>query len=276
MDEHEIEDIRKQRKPEIDLLHRMAEAVKASKELPAGQEVSGSLAMIGQAYLPERALMVVGQSPNGAMAGEWLRSDLDERFIDSVVRAFFGPSPNGHPCPMRWVTDQWSKELAEQVWARKGWQSTPYSTDRSAFWRTLKDVVANLNVANTGDDAWPSHLVWTNLYKINPADRGNPGRLLCAPQFDCCVELLKAEIESYRPRRILFSTGLDWPKPFLRDLGFVPEKVHSTHGLGVKDIGTLRDISYSVPRVVVASHPQARGTDEGAWVRQVVEAFGAH
>lgn len=176
---------------------------------------------------------------------------------------------------MRWVTDQWCMEEARSIWRQNGWTTKPYSTARPAFWRTLKQVVANLNVANTDDDAWPSHLVWTNLYKINPADGGNPEPVLCAPQFDCCIKLLKTEIESYRPRRILFSTGSDWPKPFLRDLGFVPEKVQSARGLGVKNIGSLRDAAYSAPRVVVASHPQARGTDESAWVRQVVEAFGA-
>ncbi|MHB8381567.1 MAG: hypothetical protein ACYDC3_04400 [Candidatus Binataceae bacterium] len=275
MNEKELAELRKRREPEIELLRRMAEAVKASKEVDEKKKVSGSLAMVGDEYLPERALMVVGQAPDGAMADKWFPSKLGEGFIDNVVQTFSDPSPNGHPCPMRWVTDTWDKERAQHVWDRKGLTTNPYSTNRSPFWQTLKGVLAKLNLADTDDDSWPSYVVWTNLYKISPADGGNPPTPLCGAQFKYCAELLKMEIESYKPVRVLFSTGLAWAKPFLEKLGFVPDQARHGHELGlVKDIGTLGDAAYPAPQVVVARHP-AKGPKRDDWVRQVAEAFSA-
>jgi hypothetical protein len=261
-----------QRRLEIELFRQAVEGVRSSSPPPPEREVTGLLAMVGHRY--ERELIVVGKAGNGDIAGARCPvPELDGRFIDDCVRcSAFGPTRNEQRCPMLWVADQWGTKRARHLWDHQRWEGKPYSTERSAYWRAVRGVTAKLAIADIEYDSWPSHLVWTNLYKIAPADVGNPSSLLCAAQFDCCVEVLKAEIEFYRPRRVLFSTGLDWAKPFVTKLeAILEEPPPRTERRFVKAVGAFRNICDPAPQIVVASHPQGKPTD--AWIDNVVTAF---
>ena len=154
------------------------------------KEITGFMAMVGGLY--DHDLMVVGRAVNGWDSGvlpEVLASyDAAERYsrniLDSVNR--------GEPCPMRWVTDSWGNTQG-------------YNTKRSAFWRTIRRVVAQLEIADVDQDSWSSHLVWSNLYKVAPAAGGNPGVTLCQIQLAGCIELFGLELTTY-PRLFITQT----------------------------------------------------------------------
>lgn len=231
-------------------------AVFASKVLaPIGQQASllpasgitGFLAMAGQSY--DGALMVVGRAVNG-----WTDSVLPaalcepaevDRYATHVQKSVAGSAC----CPMRWVATCWGSR-------------DDYNTRRSAFWRSIRKVVAGLGIADIASDGWPSRLVWSNLYKVAPAEGGNPGNVLGDIQCAGCVELLSLELQIYRPSRVLFLTGSDWAAPFLSMYKF-----EKTAGFQyVEQAGVIGGA-----RCLVAAHPQGRPED--AWTGEVLAAF---
>lgn len=123
-------------------------------------EVTASLAMAGQHY--NRSLMVVGQALYG-----WTDSIMSQELANPDRAAHFAfrvrasvENPNGR-CPMRWVTDTWDHPKPGETHTNK----------RSAFWRVVRGIVERLGIADTQDETWPSSLVWSNLYKVAPADQ---------------------------------------------------------------------------------------------------------
>ncbi len=225
-----------------------------SANLPK-EPLTGFLAMVGRTYKQE--LMVIGRAVNG-----WTKPSLpseltDEQNISQFVERVFESVTGGDSCPMKWVSDCW------------GTQGNDYNTKTSAFWRCIRSTVGALNISNIETPEWPSHLVWSNLYKVAPGHGGNPSSSLCSIQFDGCAALLKEELRSLVPRRILFMTGLDWAKPFLEKCSIVSSPVPSAKY--VQGISTIKLNSGFESRVVVAVHPQ--GKPESVWVEEVVNEF---
>jgi len=210
-------------------------------------EITGFLAMAGQAY--DRGLMVVGRAVN-----RWAEGRLPDQLgsfagADSYAKLVQDSVSGDGECPMRWVTKSWG--AAED-----------YNTKRSAFWQCIRSVVHELAIADVEDVGWPSHLVWSNLYKVSPAKGGNPSKKLCDIQLAGCAELLDLELQTYRPSRILFLTGVEWVAPFLRGAN-----LHDSHGFRyVKQSGGAFGA-----RCVIAAHPQ--GKLRSKWVQEVVTAF---
>ena len=119
-------------------------------------------------------------------------------------------------------------------------------------------------------DSWPSHLVWSNLYKIAPEEGGNPGKTLCRIQLGGCRELFNLELATYRPSRLLFLTGIEWASPFLSDFDVAPADVAGisyVEGFGMLTIVPGKEAI----RYVVAAHPQGKPGDP--WVAEVCSAF---
>ena len=204
-----------------------------------------------------RTLMVVGRAVNG-----WTDGVLPQHLAASTHAECYScdvlDSVNGDgQCPMRWVTDRWGN-------------ANGYSTRRSAFWRAIRGVVARLEIADVEQDSWPSHLVWSNLYKIAPVEGGNPGATLCRIQLDGCRELFDLELTTYRPSRLLLLTGGEWASPFLSDFDGAPRDVAGfSH---VKGFGILTIVpGKEAIRYVVAAHPQGKPGDP--WVAEVCSAF---
>ncbi len=192
--------------------------------------------MRGAAY--SGALMIVGKAVNG-----WIDEISVNQLPDSIERerAIAAASRTGHgydgACPMRWVTDAWGRGGGE------------YSTARSAYWRHARGVLAAVDPGSSDDPLWSSRLVWSNLAKVAPAIGGNPGGPLLEVQRALAPDLLKLEIETFQPRRILISTGRAWFEPFARILGL---DVDWRQGLveGVANDGRSR--------WVIAKHPQGK------------------
>ena len=215
-------------------------------------DITGFLAMAGHAY--DHNLMVVGRAVNGwteAISLNLLGRPAEVKRYAKIVQE----SVNGNgECPMRWVTSGWSA-------------SEGYNTKRSAFWRCIRGVVQHLGFADVERTDWPSHLVWSNLYKVSPASGGNPNNALCKIQLPGCAELFNLELRTYRPCRVLFLTGADWAAPFLT-AGTLQESagLRYVKQFGLSTIGEGHDV-----RCVVAVHPQ--GKPESEWVHEVVTVF---
>jgi hypothetical protein len=203
--------------------------------------------------------MVVGRAVYA-----WRESIISQELSDpgavvafaNRVRASVEPDCTG-TCPMLWVTDCWGNPLVNR------------DNKRSAFWRTIRGVVGRLAIAEPKKDAtWPSLLVWSNLYKVAPAERaGNPTGRLRTLQRSACVDLFRLELDTYRPSRLLLLTGRRWADPFMpptaRD-----DEARSPVREYIERSGTLSEVG---TRYVVAAHPQGR--DEKQWIDNVVGAF---
>lgn len=199
-------------------------------------------------------LLVCGRAVNGYKP-RWTPSALAnvaERnaiYESTVLR---NPSPGG--CPLRWVVDSWGR--------RDG-----YNTKRSAFWRTVREVLIRL-APNIRQDWWSSYVAWGNLYRIAPGERGNPDSKLCRLQLPLCQQQLSLDLEWLRPRRFVVLAGWDWASPFLLPMGLerTPDAYVQAIGCRTLSDGARVDI-------VVARHPQ--GKPHGAFVDAVLNAFSA-
>ena len=130
----------------------------------------------------------------------------------------------------------------------------------SAFWRVIREVMKGLEIASE-NDPWFSYLVWSNLYKVSPAEGGNPGNKLCCIQLKGCKSLFDTELDIYRPSRLLLLAGWDWARDFVTN----DCRTHNNAGF-VEATGRRRKT-----RIVVARHPQ--GKPEAEWVKDVLAAF---
>ncbi len=157
------------------------------------------------------------------------------------------------------------------------WKSLkpPYNPNKSAFWRVIQELVGRLRIADVNSNAnWPSHLTWSNLYKVAPYLGGNPGARLCDIQLAGCQELFEVEVSNYRPKRLLLITGLDWAKDFLHVL--CPNYRPIT-GAYVEAVGEIRWGAMSLTKIVVAGRPEnspGRSVIQSDWVAKVTAAFG--
>lgn len=199
-------------------------------------------------------LMVIGRAVNG-WTSKWNADDAgDPEERRRILGRAFAATEWNDGKPMLWVTDHWG--------GAKG-----YNTKRSAFWRVVRGSVGQLGIADVSTHAWPSTLCWSNLYKVAPFAGGNPSGSLARAQLEKCVQILRAEVAEWKPRRILFLTGHSWARQFLEGLGWKGQ-----------DVGHLRELesvgSISIgSRVVVAPHPQ--GKQEDRLIEEITEALGA-
>jgi len=151
-------------------------------------------------------------------------------------------------------------------------QTKTYNLHRSAFWRVSKMVTVSakpwvsamekLGYKMSDDEIvlfekanprWFEHIAWTNLFPIAPKNTGNTSEKLKKLLKNTCGELLKEQIEYYRPTHILFIT--DWDYWFSDVAEFFPD-VHKTNASAEDDIvgkGTINGI-----KTVVVKRPEAR------------------
>jgi hypothetical protein len=240
---------------ELAILRKIAIRVSESSDSLPASPITGFMAMVGKQY--EGDLMVVGRAVNGWTRGWKPQEFKDNENLNAFIDGVFESVTIGQPCPMQWVSQCW------------GNYDHDYNTRKSAFWRVIRRVVDELEIADVGSSEWPSHLVWSNLYKFSPADGGNPSEALCTIQFDECKSLLQEEIHAYKPKRILCLTGVDWADPFIK--AFAPEMAPISERRYVEAVGKLNAPHEPQSSIVVAAHPQTKKED--IWVREVVNSF---
>ena len=219
-----------------------------------GDKLTGFLAQEGCRYKRDGGLMVVGRAVNG-WTGEYHPKDFADRDIRENHASDLQEMSVGQGCPMAWVTKQWGA-------------TNVYNSRKSAFWRVIKQVTERLGISKPGSEDWPSHLVWSNLYKLSPAKGGNPDQNLKNAQLCGCKQLFKRELQDYCPKYLLLLTGKDWAEPFLEifqdvDVGSMGQYVCCT--------ASWYSSSGIATRVVVAVHPRSK--PEQNWVDEVIQAM---
>lgn len=243
--------------------HILSAVGEKAKDLPADQQLNGFLSMRGHKYNNE--LMVIGQAVNGwgdAFDPHELNEESCDRLADNVFNS---------------VTDN------PMAWVLKPVKKRDYIPMGKPFWQVIHNIVSKLEIAKEDEANWPLYLVWSNLYKISPSPKGNPGETLKDIQRDGCIGLLRLELDTYRPKRVLFITGRSWADPFFErfseDVLQSPRlRVEDDKDLGAKYVERAGQIVLEDrTRIcfVVASRPEWKTREQREqWVNEVMQAFG--
>lgn len=147
-----------------------------------------------------------------------------------------------------------------------------YYLSKSPFWRTSRQIFKCLSGKES--PKWVDYIAWSNIYKISPPDTGNPSTKMCKKQIEICREILKKEIETYRPTHILLITGWNW---WFEDKEFgVSQLFSSCKFIGENKRGNSVFVEGTavynerIP-VVIACRPERRNENE--YVREIISAF---
>lgn len=201
----------------------------------------------------EGGLMVVGRAANGGFSDCWLPLEGSDPVHARQIAEGVTAEPSS--CPMNWL-------------------GTQYNPNNSGFWRSIRAVLSMLEGDNFTEENWPSRIAWSNLYKIAPAAEGNPPDPLCWAQLDYCNRMLKSEIDTFRPRRLVFVTDRDWLTWFEEYVADPWLKVEHSGGKYVTGSGQLAVGNSAIP-FIVTRRPDSRerGSSESQWADEVATAL---
>jgi hypothetical protein len=197
------------------------------------------VAFAGVQGTAEQGLVVVGRAPEGG---------------STVFEADKVRTPHGRAQ----VLSALRKERPE-----RGDLSTP-------FWETARAVALLREDGEPGDD-WAEKIGWTHLYRIAPQN-GSLSTELRTLQQALCAQLFWREILIWRPRRVLFMTGLEWAAPFVfahhsSELEARPD------GTYVRGLGALRLQGAKTPAMVVVDPPDPEEASSEDRMEEIGEAF---
>lgn len=154
-----------------------------------------------------------------------------------------------------------------------------YVLSKAQIWSYTKEIWDKLfGQKSLWTDRWFEKIVWTNLYKVAPHEGGNPGGKLQKIQIEACKELLKEEIEHFRPTHIFMATAYEgWFEQFADLFTCVKRcgtNIYSGAGKNDEYVEAIAEYPYSdgsMAKVVVACRPEGRAKEK--YVEQVVEYF---
>lgn len=186
-------------------------------------------------------IMIVGRAVN-----RW-RHDLNPSSESSAQEECISSLHNALETEnLNWVKEQW------------GNRNKKYNTRKSAFWRVAKSVSA---YCHPDENFHTDAIVWTNLYKATKASGGNPSEQLMNVEFEICQQIFDAEIDLFKPRYIVFLTGLAWACDFVS----LDDRQNKVPGRKyVVQTGT-----YKGSRYIIGQHPQ--GKNEAAHLKEIAE-----
>lgn len=189
----------------------------------------------------DKGILIIGRATN-----EWkpqFSSAMDKSKLLEECMAYSKESEG--VCPLKWLGEELPDSNGKIV------------LSRSPFWQIAKGVAEGLNL-NNGNN-WTNNIAWSNLYKIAPADGGNPSTREGNAQWPGVRYLLEKEIEQLKPEHILFVTGSDWSMEFLGNLD--PYK-----GDYVEETGW-----YKGAKTVICGRPEQKQREP--FIAEVLEAF---
>jgi hypothetical protein len=102
---------------------------------------------------------------------------------------------------MKWIDDSWEAK-------------DRYATGKSAFWRVIYGIMSQYD---KDANPWYAYTAWSNLYKISPADEGNPNATQKNKQLEICRKIFKTEIDILSPKFVIMLVS-DWKNDFLKYL----------------------------------------------------------
>ena len=106
-------------------------------------------------------------------------------------------------------------EIAKNVLTEGREKAKNFYHDRHKFWQLCRALMTLAGEWRS----WHQHIVWSHVYKVTYNDR--PVKYLprfwnkkkIAEYFTLCVDILKAEIDLFKPKHIVFVTGIDYFLP---------------------------------------------------------------
>jgi len=231
-------------------LEQLDELLRTVAGRPGRGPFAALVPQVGSEFEPGRELMVIGRATHGwgePEDGDHTQFTLAEIVDPGVRRGFVERTLHSvDEDPLAWVNEY---------------------GPRSAFWRVARTVAEGLELAG---EHWYRRIAWSNLYKVGPAEAGNPSDALMDAQQTVCIQLLGHELATLQPRRVLFLVGCgvdaDWFQWFEQSLGFVEDGHGEVEGQAIRwgHIGTSQ--------VIVLPHPQ--GKPEGKLAEAALLRFG--
>lgn len=139
-----------------------------------------------------------------AISGDKYFSQPDDKKV-----MVFGRSVNGWSMPLFRLTgnSEWFPYGLRWVY-----ESGNFCTDgsghepavnHSKFWQFIR---CNLKLHGISQKNFSDYIVWSNLYKISPKDRGNPNNKICQDTYNLMDEILCEELRFYKPQKVWFIT----------------------------------------------------------------------
>lgn len=129
----------------------------------------------------------------------------------------------------------------------------------SAFWNfahQLSEAIARASQVTLSSPL--QNLIWTNLCKIG-VDEGNPERKFYDCQRDLAIKTLKAEIQKYCPKILVFVTG-NYGEDIIGDV--VEDQEQRSWNRSLEENGFWsRDAMGSIPAALWTYHPQGKTKD---------------
>jgi len=226
---------------------------KLSFSYPPEIKLTGFSPLIGSQFeMSESRLLLCGRAVDG-WRNEWHSNSPTEESLRNIFK--IPEADRTAACEMNWL------QRSRKNWADD--RSKGYNYKSSSFWTGARDVIKQLE-GNPAlqENQWQANLTWSNVYKISPADTGNPGDKLRSIQIEYCIKILQHEIHFLRPKNILFVTG-GWGKKILEALDIYP--YYDSQDI-VQFSGKVNGAN-----VVVTVRPERQKRNR--WVKEVVSAF---
>lgn len=144
-----------------------------------------------------------------------------------------------------------------------------YSLGRSDFWNYTGELWRQLNTRLNKpaidlaeyNYRWFEFITWTNLYKVTEQGK-TPGLRMTRLQLPECMEILKEEIDTWKPNLMLIETDESWFS------GFSPlfSSIRIVRNPVVKVVAR-----YNKAPVLVTIRPEAQGKDK--FIKNIMEVF---
>ena len=149
-----------------------------------------------------------------------------------------------------------------------------YSINKSPFWQLCKKIMMQ---AGEGE-SWAERILWSNVYKVT-YDGISISWPLMNETFNACLEILKYELEVFKPNHVIFVTGASHFIP--KDLGdsFVPvclpEQLPANNAFSVISKGIYTDQSGHKVKIVAVNRPEYKNGSIEEKAHKIMEAFSS-
>lgn len=170
--------------------------------------------------------------------------------------------------PLDWVNVYWGKNSYRRFVTTQAekefYPPMSYSTFRSFFWNVSYKLICRYYGLDENGLDWSKKLVWSNLYKIAPAERKNPNDEECSWQEKISLELARKEIEEIKPKFCIVLTNDAWWQPFRISLKTEVSPLQNQKKGIVESVEKYKDT-----KIIVTTRPFKGSSDNH--VKQILE-----
>lgn len=149
-----------------------------------------------------------------------------------------------------------------------------YSIRRSKFWQLCREIMTQ---AGEGEN-WAERIVWSNVYKVTYKGTRISWPLM-NETFKACLDILKYELEYFKPDHVVFVTGASHFLPKEFGDAFVPvdspEQDPPDNAFGVISKGIYTDKSGRKVKMVAVNRPEPRSGSREEKTHKIMEAFNS-